>query len=1172
MNINITLCEKVKDTMVWCPDALMEDDDMDDPITLVPDDMSKLLPAGSEVYSPSKTLDDTGLLHQRAENKASEETVQHTSYAEKNFLLPVTFFDIARNVRLLTECRPLTVQMVDYVKNPQCMKKQVSKIICSTRQIAPYKNNNALQDLVHGEMSTKSVVLNSNTSSFDCDLTDPCKISPIEVSTKNPEEYQHITSTTQPLNEINNDYKTPGNFNLGSKIQKRKPGPKRFTHVDFKKNQGLVGLKIIRKSELSIQQVNPTVTRVGTASSCGTENNYVKQNCNIGPTNPTANKDMPSLDGNITSDSFLGGENVQKHDKQSTPSFLNVNPANQLKENVSLSIKKITTHSGTQKAQSIEWKGQFKEGTSYPSFIKVLNKETNELKNYIDDPNKSVKQKVARKIKNMKGLIHVHGDVFNTKNTKNVKIKNSSALKNMSNPITIKEKPKSKIDRHKNVGESNKNTQKNKKPPQINRNFNCTVSNDNDNTLPAKIVPAHTSYPPGLSNVDIGSINNNRSAVTVPNPQMNDSPADTEKCNRIALNNNKDFSQARAAEASEHCAPFSQVPDTSHNSFSLKRKSQCQDYTSSAKGAISKIGNNCGLLTVLSQKDLPKMGETDSINGNANNVAKLCELKIKTVSQINYKIAKDLYNQTSHNNIQTKEVVTPNMKTKGEAKNEVKSVVKPCQNMNPESHASTAQESVTVVGKPIQSVTRVYNKVNPHPDPKQYVSLNVAPFQSHSESNRELINMGPLPTTTAGISEQSIPKVERNDGQLRSHNNAHPSYIPNYETPTQFGNVNILNPNYVMPESNQKEYFANKVHYYENTNSNAIPPYQMRTEQFPLQHYGNYNYPEWTHRFEENFANTTWQQPQLAYSANAVVNPAERFNNDYMNQGNMNYCQPQFYDSRFLPPPPPPPPLLPPPPPPPPPQPKLNTVPVPRRANIINLIDVQSISNEKTQKPEKNNVNKGTLPQPNFPSKEMNKIVVIGKNKSHKEIRSVPKHSPCEVKRNSSGDCTTAVQNLRKVCGFDEIKPTSAVPKKYSPPILPIPSVQKSMEILSLLHSLTNNFQNNDAFRSQVSPKINQTNPQGNKSTKQSSVVKVTSEPVKEKTKMRESLKDVKKISLDEYKKRAKNYKFIDLTGDDETTMKNAPIKKVYATNNNNKRQSVDSQDLGYDSDSTIKL
>ncbi|XP_049871808.1 uncharacterized protein LOC126370828 [Pectinophora gossypiella] len=152
-----------------------------------------------------------------------------------------------------------------------------------------------------------------------------------------------------------------------------------------------------------------------------------------------------------------------------------------------------------------------------------------------------------------------------------------------------------------------------------------------------------------------------------------------------------------------------------------------------------------------------------------------------------------------------------------------------------------------------------------------------------------------------------------------------------------------------------------------------------------------------------------------------------------------------------------------------------------------------------------------------------------------------------DVKRSKPAP-TSKKPNLGLHSSMPQCKPqTLLVPQNgYSPPILPIPTYQRSLEILAKANMAEARMPVN--YDEKVT----------------SNIVPRQSEKV---TKRKLSLEDckvdkVKKISLDEYKKRASKH---DQQREEEETLEDDVAKKRIRS------ESTD-QDLGYDSDSTVKL
>ncbi|CAK1581290.1 unnamed protein product [Parnassius mnemosyne] len=145
------------------------------------------------------------------------------------FILPGTFFEIERNIELLEKCRPLSIQIVDCAKYPLYYKSKSNiKNYSTYAKFNTFDKVNEVKQekFLDESLSEDTIGCNKSTVVFNEDE-------------KNFKENKNFTSANTGscqklmLLEISSDN----------------------SHIDFKKNKGLIGLKIKRNDKL--EECNP---------------------------------------------------------------------------------------------------------------------------------------------------------------------------------------------------------------------------------------------------------------------------------------------------------------------------------------------------------------------------------------------------------------------------------------------------------------------------------------------------------------------------------------------------------------------------------------------------------------------------------------------------------------------------------------------------------------------------------------------------------------------------------------------------------------------------------------------------------------------------------------------------------------------------------------------------
>ncbi|CAG5059120.1 unnamed protein product [Parnassius apollo] len=162
-----------------------------------------------------------------------------------------TFFDIERNIELLEKCRTLSIQIVDCVKYPLYYKSKTT-----IKYDSVYEKNNAFDKVieVHQEKFLDESLSADNID--DVQFQFNCPKSTVNCSPK-------VVSNEDKGNFKGNKNFTSANTSICQKLtlQEMSSGN---SHIDFKKNRGLIGLKIIRKDRLVDQGKNSALEECST--------------------------------------------------------------------------------------------------------------------------------------------------------------------------------------------------------------------------------------------------------------------------------------------------------------------------------------------------------------------------------------------------------------------------------------------------------------------------------------------------------------------------------------------------------------------------------------------------------------------------------------------------------------------------------------------------------------------------------------------------------------------------------------------------------------------------------------------------------------------------------------------------------------------------------------------
>lgn len=155
--------------------------------------------------------------------------------------LPVTFFDYPRNVSLLNRCKPFLIKVVDVKKHRWYYEKQ-NQILRSKNIIKSYTEVQRIRkDIEKVQFNMHSEALKP-------------KIRPVDITAY--ADYNKLMKRNSSLEQIN--------YVKANKKKSHLPRPADFRkveYVDFKKNVGLVGLKISHTIDLNISNAEVTDAR-----------------------------------------------------------------------------------------------------------------------------------------------------------------------------------------------------------------------------------------------------------------------------------------------------------------------------------------------------------------------------------------------------------------------------------------------------------------------------------------------------------------------------------------------------------------------------------------------------------------------------------------------------------------------------------------------------------------------------------------------------------------------------------------------------------------------------------------------------------------------------------------------------------------------------------------------
>lgn len=177
--------------------------------------------------------------------------------------LPVTFFDNTRNVNLLNKCRPFLIKLVDVKKHQWYYKKQnqiLSKNIAIEREA--YSNTELQRNESVLDICTENEELNTHREALKP------KIRPVDITAYADYNRSIKRNSFQQIKHLK---ETEKNCYLPRPL-----GFKKVEYIDFKKNVGLVGLKISHTEDLNVsnakianERPNDKIEVQATLAKCG---------------------------------------------------------------------------------------------------------------------------------------------------------------------------------------------------------------------------------------------------------------------------------------------------------------------------------------------------------------------------------------------------------------------------------------------------------------------------------------------------------------------------------------------------------------------------------------------------------------------------------------------------------------------------------------------------------------------------------------------------------------------------------------------------------------------------------------------------------------------------------------------------------------------------------------
>ncbi|RVE48659.1 hypothetical protein evm_006730 [Chilo suppressalis] len=204
---------------------ILDDEYLDDPITLIDYEQARI-----NAISHSTGCPKIGANQTKPSDLPSHSQDSDSTYGKSHFILPVTFFDIASNLRLLNECRPVAIKIVDYDKHPWYYRK--FKINTRVNQMDDQEKN------FENHQNSEGVLISAHNKNMN-----------------------KITSMLEKQKQKNKLFKK-SSFYLGKKVvvpfdcrkdmeKKLAINNKNVLEIDYKKNVGLVGLKITPRIDVN---------------------------------------------------------------------------------------------------------------------------------------------------------------------------------------------------------------------------------------------------------------------------------------------------------------------------------------------------------------------------------------------------------------------------------------------------------------------------------------------------------------------------------------------------------------------------------------------------------------------------------------------------------------------------------------------------------------------------------------------------------------------------------------------------------------------------------------------------------------------------------------------------------------------------------------------------------
>lgn len=160
-----------------------------------------------------------------------------SGYGNKNFIIPVTFLDFYRNVKLLRKCKPLSIKVVDCDKYPWYYRdRMVSKSSVKENCLTPEQHSNLIKQEIKEEKTDEHAVILADERV----KTETLITSSLSLKDGAQDEIKVNNSVESMLTMNHSHLKLEDEPEIATKS-------KDLSQVDLRRNSGLVGLTVSRK-------------------------------------------------------------------------------------------------------------------------------------------------------------------------------------------------------------------------------------------------------------------------------------------------------------------------------------------------------------------------------------------------------------------------------------------------------------------------------------------------------------------------------------------------------------------------------------------------------------------------------------------------------------------------------------------------------------------------------------------------------------------------------------------------------------------------------------------------------------------------------------------------------------------------------------------------------------